>query len=342
MTETNNTITTTVATTKKAWSDARRAAFEAKKKINVVAKSEVEDHPAVYNDGDDGDDKSTISTIADENEKEDDDEEEEEECCECCGKFDADGIGNSTGFNGVKMRVCDNCDTDGSDYNGWGGEFEDEKEEEAVCGDCDKVLVDEHYNEFRGALVCDDCYAHKDYDDVRVNDEAEAEVVEDPAPAEMLLPTLEDDPVVLRTLVTTLQAEVVRLTAFNQDLQRRMQGVRKQPKAKAEKAEKANKESKRKVNRPKRPDDYAQQYIPAGRVLKWTHGTRNAWAEATYIGAGKFRARYSFNDEVDEGLSLHAVGAVMSKHLSIRGVNAWSTFKNLDGTSVANLDLQAA
>lgn len=291
MTETNNTITTTVATTKKAWSDARRAAFEAKKKINVVAKSEVEDHPAVYNDGDDDDDKSTISTIADENEKEDDDEEEEEE---------------------------------------------------VVCGDCNKVLVDEHYNEFRGALVCDDCYAHKDYDDVRVNDEAEAEVVEDPAPAEMLLPTLEDDPVVLRTLVTTLQAEVVRLTAFNQDLQRRMQGVRKQPKAKAEKAEKANKESKRKVNRPKRPDDYAQQYIPAGRILKWTHGTRNAWAEATYIGAGKFRARYSFNDEVDEGLSLHAVGAVMSKHLSIRGVNAWSTFKNLDGTSVANLDLQAA
>lgn len=171
---------------------------------------------------------------------------------------------------------------------------------------------------------------------------AEVEVVEDPLPAKMLLPTLESDPVVLRTLVTTLQAEVVRLTAFSQDLQRRVDGVRKQPKTKAAKAEKVVKEGKRKNTRPKRPDDYAQRFLQMGQVLKWTHLSRNAWAEATYIGAGKFRARYSFKDEIDEGLTLNAVSAVMSLHITIRGVNAWSAFKNLDGTSVENLDLVAA
>lgn len=275
----------------------------------IVAKSEIEDNPAVYSDGgEDDDDKSTISTIAGENEE----KEEEEECCECCGKFDAE-VGCSTGFNSVIMRVCDICDIDGSNYNGWGGYFENEKEEE---------------EEVVEAVV-----------EAEV---VEAEVVEDPLPAKMLLPTLESDPVVLRTLVTTLQAEVVRLTAFSQDLQRRVEGVRKQPKTKAAKAEKAVKEGKRKNTRPKRPDDYAQRFLQMGQVLKWTHLSRNAWAEATYIGAGKFRARYSFKDEIDEGLTLNAVSAVMSLHITIHGVNAWSAFKNLDGTSVENLDLVAA
>jgi len=230
----------------------------------IVAKSEIEDNPAVYSDGgEDDDDKSTISTIADENEEKEEEEEEEEE-------------------------------------------------EEVVEAEVVEAEV------------------------------VEVEVVEDPLPTKMLLPTLESDPVVLRTLVTTLQAEVVRLTAFSQDLQRRVEGVRKQPKTKAAKAEKVVKEGKRKNMRPKRPDDYAQRFLQMGQVLKWTHLSRNAWAEATYIGAGKFRARYSFKDEIDEGLTLNAVSAVMSLHITIHGVNAWSAFKNLDGTSVENLDLVAA
>lgn len=151
------------------------------------------------------------------------------------------------------------------------------------------------------------------------------------------LPELESDPIVLRTSVADLQAEVIRLTKFNQELQRRLEGERRQPKKKTEK-----KEGKRKVTRDKRPEDYAQQYMKAGQVLKWKHIKRDCWAEATYIGAGKFSAKYSFTEEEDEGISLHSVGAKMSKHLTIRGVNAWTSFKNTDGTSVANLDLQKA
>lgn len=154
------------------------------------------------------------------------------------------------------------------------------------------------------------------------------------------LPELESDPIVLRTLVADLQAEVIRLTKFNQELQRRLEGERRQPKKKTEKTEK--KEGKRKITRDKRPEDYAQQYMKTGQVLKWKHIKRDCWAEATYIGAGKFSAKYSFTEDEDEGISLHSVGAKMSRHLTIHGVNAWTSFKNTDGTSVANLDLQKA
>lgn len=45
--------------------------------------------------------------------------------CECCGMCDK-SVGLSTGENGLEMHVCDLCDIDGSNYDGWG----DEKEEE--------------------------------------------------------------------------------------------------------------------------------------------------------------------------------------------------------------------
>jgi len=158
--------------------------------------------------------------------------------------------------------------------------------------------------------------------------------------AELELPVLESDPITLRNEIADLKAEVIRLTKFNQDLQRRLEGQRKEPKTKENK-EKELKKGKRKVNRAKRPEDYAQRYMEMGQVLKWTHIARNTWAEATYVGSGKFSAKFSYTDEEYEGLSLHAVGTMMSKHLSIRGVNAWTSFKNIDGTSVANLDIQA-
>jgi hypothetical protein len=53
----------------------------------------------------------------------------EKPVCECCGATD-DSVGLATGHNGVEMTVCRFCDTDGSDYNGWGGYYEDEEEEE--------------------------------------------------------------------------------------------------------------------------------------------------------------------------------------------------------------------
>ena len=45
--------------------------------------------------------------------------------CECCGEFDKEEVGIATGFNGVEMRVCGNCDIDGYNYDGWGGYYED-------------------------------------------------------------------------------------------------------------------------------------------------------------------------------------------------------------------------
>ena len=40
--------------------------------------------------------------------------------------------------------------------------------------------------------------------------------------------------------------------------------------------------------------------------------------------------------------TLNAVAMEMTKHMSVHGVNAWAVFKNEDGTSVENLDLQKA
>jgi hypothetical protein len=47
-------------------------------------------------------------------------EEDTKYTCECCGYCDKEEVGLATGLNGVDMRVCDMCDIDGSNYNGWG------------------------------------------------------------------------------------------------------------------------------------------------------------------------------------------------------------------------------
>jgi hypothetical protein len=158
------------------------------------------------------------------------------------------------------------------------------------------------------------------------------------------LPVLESDPILLREQILNLQAEVIRLTKFNQDLQRRLEGERKQPKKKAEKEAKAKKEGKRENKRAKRPSDYAEKYLKRGQVLRWEHKARKAWGEATYIGNNSFTAKFSFKPEgehPEEFPSLNAVAGVMLKHLTLRSLNAWSAFKTLDGKSVENLDLQA-
>ena len=167
------------------------------------------------------------------------------------------------------------------------------------------------------------------------------EATEEP---ELMMPVLEKDPILLREQILNLQAEVIRLTKFNQDLQRRLEGERKQPKKKAEKAKKEKKEGKRENKRAKRPSDYAEKYLKKGQVLRWEHKARKAWGEATYIGNNAFTAKFSFKPEgeyPEEFPSLNAVAGVMLKHLTLRSLNAWSAFKNLDGTSVENLDLQA-
>jgi hypothetical protein len=170
-------------------------------------------------------------------------------------------------------------------------------------------------------------------EEVEVEVEVEEEEEEEP------LPEMESDPIVLRALVADLRAEVVRLTKYNQTLQTKLEGRRRQPKKMTEKEAKKAKEGKRKVTRAKRPEDYAQQYMEVGKVLKWKHIKRNCWAEATYVGAGKFSARYSFTEDEDEALTLHAIGLKMCKHLTISSVNAWTTFKDETGKSVGNLDL---
>lgn len=46
-----------------------------------------------------------------------------------------------------------------------------DEEEELICMNCEKSLEDKHYNEYRGAIICDECYAGEDYDDIRATDE---------------------------------------------------------------------------------------------------------------------------------------------------------------------------
>jgi hypothetical protein len=174
----------------------------------------------------------------------------------------------------------------------------------------------------------------------------EEEVVVQPEPVvekepELELPVLPSDPIILREEILNLKAEVIRLTKFNQDLQRKLEGERKQPKKTTEKG--AKKEGKRENKRAKRPADYAEKYLQKGQVLRWEHKARQAWGEATYIGNNAFTAKFSFKPEgeyPEEFASLNAVANVMLKHLTLRSLNSWSAFKNLDGTSVENLDLQ--
>jgi len=171
-----------------------------------------------------------------------------------------------------------------------------------------------------------------------------AEEAEEAEEEELSLPTLESDPIVLREQILNLQAEVIRLTKFNQDLQRRLEGERKQPKKKTEKQKKEKDANKRTNKRDKRPSDYADKFLTKGQVLRWTHKARKAWGEATYIGNNAFTARFSFKPEgefPEEFPSLNAVAGVMLKHLTLRTVNAWAVFKTPDGKSVENLDLVA-
>jgi len=57
-------------------------------------------------------------------------EKDEKYICECCGEYNEKEVGIATGFNDVEMRVCNLCDTDGYNYNGWGGYYEDTEDEE--------------------------------------------------------------------------------------------------------------------------------------------------------------------------------------------------------------------
>ena len=158
--------------------------------------------------------------------------------------------------------------------------------------------------------------------------------------SEASLPPLESDPIVLRAQITTLQGEVARLTKFNQDLQRRLEGERKQPKKKAEKAKAEAKAGKRKVTRAPRSETYAEDHFDRGDVLVWDHLKRQTKMTATYIGNNLFRGEYSFCTETVEG-TLNAVADKMRKHLTLQSVNVWTTFKTADGRKVDALDLRA-
>ena len=63
--------------------------------------------------------------------------QKEKHICEICGVCDYDEVGIATGENGVEIRVCENCDVDGSDYNGWGDKDESDDEED-TCECCGK------------------------------------------------------------------------------------------------------------------------------------------------------------------------------------------------------------
>ena len=71
--------------------------------------------------------------------------------CECCGASD-DSVGIATGENGVEMTVCRFCDTDGSNYNGWG-----DKEGRSVCPVCDFSYT-EGMIEREEVVPCCRCY----------------------------------------------------------------------------------------------------------------------------------------------------------------------------------------
>lgn len=76
--------------------------------------------------------------------------------CEICGACDYEEVGIATGENGVEMRVCENCDLDGSDYNGWGDkeESEEEQEEEEENDDWKYLCPKLHWG---GNYGCDLC-----------------------------------------------------------------------------------------------------------------------------------------------------------------------------------------
>lgn len=187
----------------------------------------------------------------------------------------------------------------------------------------------------------------EDDDDAKssISSIAEESEAEEEAEPEAEPEAEEDNPVVLRSEFLDLKNEVIRLTSLIQDLQNRLVEEEKQPKKQPKKKEaKEKKEGKRTNTRARRPKDYAEQYLEKGQVLRWEHKTRQVWGEATYIGDNKFIGKFSFVPEgeyPEEFPSLNALAEVMLKQMTLRTINAWSAFKNIDGTSVENLDLQA-
>jgi hypothetical protein len=92
--------------------------------------------------------------------------------CECCGEFN--DVGLATGENGIEMLVCKHCDTDGSNYNGWGDETE-YMNELIECFKCEKDVKRKNmawgmgggyyldvcqacYDENQTYKICDDLY----------------------------------------------------------------------------------------------------------------------------------------------------------------------------------------
>jgi len=71
----------------------------------------------------------------------------EKNTCECCGASDP-SVGLATGENGVEMWVCRFCDTDGSNYDGWGDV------ECYACGDLNCVEPEDPDD----ARFCEDCF----------------------------------------------------------------------------------------------------------------------------------------------------------------------------------------
>lgn len=76
--------------------------------------------------------------------------------CVICKEYN-DSVGIATGENGVEMRVCDVCDIDGSNYNGWG-----DNEYCCCCRNPDEGVD--------GGCKCD-CHSEFDTDDEEEKEE---------------------------------------------------------------------------------------------------------------------------------------------------------------------------
>jgi hypothetical protein len=82
--------------------------------------------------------------------------------CQICGELEYDEVGLSTGKNGVEKRVCNYCDIDGCNYNGWGDcDEKEDLDEEIECPTCNQSIT-------RGQLIeqderfCENCWEPED------------------------------------------------------------------------------------------------------------------------------------------------------------------------------------
>lgn len=87
--------------------------------------------------------------------------------CDFCNKYDETEVGEASGFNGETASVCNNCDMDGCDYNGWGGYDEHMLCNEASMCDCCEQCKDcllckcdafENSQRLRKCYDCDEEY----------------------------------------------------------------------------------------------------------------------------------------------------------------------------------------